>query len=61
MSARNRVRTARTARVMMYFLKFFQMRKMKVFIGLTNQLKLVVGRLEGQKKPGSDGSARPKV
>lgn len=50
MRARNRVRMTRMTRAMMYFLNFFQMRKTKVFKGLMNQLKLVVGRLEGQKK-----------
>ncbi|KAG5836330.1 hypothetical protein ANANG_G00253430 [Anguilla anguilla] len=46
MRTRNMVKSASTNRAMMYFLYFFQMKKMKVFIGFTNQLKEVLGRLE---------------
>lgn len=49
MRTRKTVRTPRIIRAMMNFLNFLQMRKIKVFMGLMNQLKLVVGRLDGRQ------------
>lgn len=44
------VTTAIMTKAMMYFLYRFQIKKMKVFMGFTNQLKDVFGRLEQRKE-----------
>lgn len=50
MRKRKRTRMARMTRAMMYFLYFFQMKNTKVFMGFTNQLKDVLGRLRRRQK-----------
>lgn len=46
------VRTATMNSTMMYFLYRFQMKNTKVFMGFTNQLKEVFGRLEQEGMSG---------
>lgn len=49
MRKRKTPRITKMIKAMMYFLYFFQIKNTKVFKGVTNQLKDVLGRLKGTK------------